>query len=949
MRVIGTSITNGATGVSYLTKEIGFMVNEPVLFSTVSPANIIMNPVIPGVIVAYNIGAQTFSVNFGNATMTPNTTYTLQLNGADVRDAANNQLDGNSDGIGGDNYSLSFTTGAEDNTVPQMQWADCTALRCLIGFNIAMQNSTVMNSTNWVLKNAQGQLVNLNGANFRYNFEGSGQGFSKNELEISGLNLVSAASYTLVAQGGVKGLNKVSFGNTGNTITLNAHGDYNKFDDAAVMQAGGTGFYLFGGGDVYSANMKAFSPVSIRPFNKKELQSSAYGVNLPLTQSIPSGGKIILTFPGGFNVTNAAMVATNRSSLNSDINGAGTGTLTISSVTTDNINKKVTLVTAGGATASNDYLHLDLDGIVNGTASTVNWNGGTGGYTVSAEARTALGAPLESNIVSERFEITAAGAGQITVNVKDSQNAGIQNAKVHIENFETGEVKQTTDISGQTVFIGLNNGTYRAWVEGPNENYSNILNIRTIELTQGNSSKTENFTLNSLSLTLSGTITHPGISAGGNVEVELFAGSPNGWFSKVVTLENDGSTNFALKAGAGEYNVGIRQSLKNEFSKTAALPTPEFFPPSEKKITLVNQSLTGIDFTLGSANRTINVIVKDQNDNRLNGVGIWAYNPRGGSGGAWGQTGADGTAALKVADGEYTVGASKPGLPNTAEQRVEVNAGNSSPTLTIKFSKATASIAGTITDGSNPMQYVSVTCFSNKGFKESSVTDSTGAYTLFVRGGLSGETYTCEASSPQYGRLSAVTGVTISNFTVSTTEAITGKNFEYNSTTFRTIMGSVGQANVSVWAEEVNASGNFVSWGGGVNSDNSGNYKLYLPPNTVGNSYQIHAWSPSIGGELGVLKNIDVSAGNASNKNFTLPTLRTLTIALTNVPSGISKVLIDVMNPTTNMGNNTVLKVTNGVASGTMSLGDGSYEARASIEGFGQVRPDTPNNGTFTL
>ncbi|EKD92836.1 MAG: hypothetical protein ACD_28C00320G0001, partial [uncultured bacterium] len=139
---------------------------------------------------------------------------------------------------------------------------------------------------------------------------------------------------------------------------------------------------------------------------------------------------------------------------------------------------------------------------------------------------------------------------------------------MHIENFETGEVKQTTDISGQTVFIGLNNGTYRAWVEGPNENYSNILNIRTIELTQGNSSKTENFTLNSLSLTLSGTITHPGISAGGNVEVELFAGSPNGWFSKVVTLENDGSTNFALKAGAGEYNVGIRQSLKNEFSKT---------------------------------------------------------------------------------------------------------------------------------------------------------------------------------------------------------------------------------------------------------------------------------------------------------------------------------------------------------------------------------------------
>ena len=118
---------------------------------------------------------------------------------------------------------------------------------------------------------------------------------------------------------------------------------------------------------------------------------------MPISNGLENGGRIVLTFPDGFDISN--VVPDSESPINADMNGPGPGTVTFktSGVTEDGsaatqggaandgitINADANTVTIWLTTtqviSGADFIHIDLDGIVN---TTIPKGFDTPGYTV---------------------------------------------------------------------------------------------------------------------------------------------------------------------------------------------------------------------------------------------------------------------------------------------------------------------------------------------------------------------------------------------------------------------------------------------------------------------------------------------------------------------------------------------------------------------------------------
>ena len=148
-----------------------------------------------------------------------------------------------------------------------------------------------------------------------------------------------------------------------------------------VQNSTTTGGNLGPGMGMIDPAMQGMNPTRVTPMNRAAGASSNYKVEMLAATSVPSAGKIVLTFPTGFNVTNAAAVATANSFCNADLNGPGTGAPTIASIANDNVSGTVTITTGGAATGANTFLCLDLSGIVNSTVPN------SAGYSVDIKTR----------------------------------------------------------------------------------------------------------------------------------------------------------------------------------------------------------------------------------------------------------------------------------------------------------------------------------------------------------------------------------------------------------------------------------------------------------------------------------------------------------------------------------------------------------------------------------
>ncbi|MEK7218627.1 MAG: Ig-like domain-containing protein, partial [Patescibacteria group bacterium] len=133
-------------------------------------------------------------------------------------------------------------------------------------------------------------------------------------------------------------------------------------------------------------------PKMVLPMSPIAGTTTNYEIMLATSAAIPSGGKLVFTFPTGFSTSaNCGTKATLP--MNDDINGPGAGTITIASIACDNVERTVRVTTGGAATQASDMLHFLIQAIVN---TPVPSSSGTDGYRIDIQTQTSTGTLLES-------------------------------------------------------------------------------------------------------------------------------------------------------------------------------------------------------------------------------------------------------------------------------------------------------------------------------------------------------------------------------------------------------------------------------------------------------------------------------------------------------------------------------------------------------------------------
>mgnify|MGYP000887896944 CR=1 FL=1 len=761
-------------------------------------------------------------------------------------------------------------------------------------------------------------------------------------------------------------------------------------------------------------DFKTFMPISVWPMNQTAGKSTNYHVNFPITQALDNGGKIILTFPSSFDMSNVALATDPSGNLfffNQDMNGPG-GTMTagttmnnegkvqISNIEANNQSKNLTLTLSiddgtGCTLDSNgvfeatctdtnttsttmpyDFLEFELDGIINGDASQIDWANDTGGYQVSISTKNSTGKTLEGPIKSMKFDIKDAGNGSIAGKVTGPNGTGnVANAKVILDSPLAGHLETVTDANGLYSFSQLpvsesNNswdGWYHLWIEAPRDNdaYFGGQGVE-LQLTSANpTSSGNNVSLNSAGVPVTVTITHTDDELDGK-EVSLWASGPSGWKDTKVTLEADNSTDVIFNVSNGNWDFGVMPYVEHSAFGTGDIDQ-NFVPPRpvQKDIT----GATNLTISLASAGLTLSGEVTDGNSGLAN-VEVYAYDPSGNGFGGHTKTSTDGSYSLKIGPGTYTVGAFKPGLPSIPEQTIEAKTHKKGVDFTLI--KSDRSISGTVTDGTNAIQYASVNAWTEDGRFASANTDAQGKYTLFIPPG----TWNLDVFAPSYGSLEPASGVTVEDIVVGNAATITSKDFYVSEANYYLISGTVedgsanGIPNVFINAEEVSFNGgsvgDFVGSGNSSQTDNNGNFAIRVKANTAGigssaTRYALHAWSPDYGDlNPDSLNVLDVSTADSSSNDFTLSDKRTITVQIQNGDDlergsvDIEEAFVDIHSLTADQGNHRRFKdidLTAGDATiGTLKVSDATgFEARLHIPGIGEFSGTVSALSTFDI
>ncbi|HLD19783.1 MAG TPA: carboxypeptidase regulatory-like domain-containing protein [Patescibacteria group bacterium] len=926
-----------------------------------------------------------------NGTLSTQKDFRITLQGNTVKDIAGNYLDGDFDGVAGGNYTYVFATNnVQDTTAPQISWADSDGFKLSVKFNAAMKKSTVTSASNWTLTGSSG-VVSISGAHIEYDaFD--------NSVHFDGLSLTESQQYTIAASSNIKGLNNVAVDTSNNSKQFTVHG----FSGAGAKGCTATGFeFGCGTNDAFNPNVMTFMPINVWPMNSFSNQTSRYNISFPVTKAIASGGMIELVFPVGFDVSQAAQSnADTESFMNKDINGPGTGTVTMASVTGNASTRKVTIVTSG-ASQANDYLTFELKNIVNGPASVIDWASNTGGHKVEITSKDSTSKTLEGPLSSMPFPLDKGGNGVISGKVtKTDGTTGIASAKIWLSTSRGGGFEKQTGSDGSFTFTGLPlpetsataNDFLNYWLNIEPPKSAGYLAGSSVEmkLSDETTSSTGNvIKIKQGSSVVSGKFSYNTAALNGKT-VRLWASGPDGWLEYTFVLNGktagndaaaacsgpatgfDTCTNYSVNISDGIWNIGVDPYTPMNVGFSAGPPPdPEFMPPAAQNITV---SGTGTaNFSLSSASKTITGTVVDQNNTGLTGMQVWSYDPSGTNGfGSHTETKADGTFTLKVVPGVYKVGAGKPGMPPLSEQQVTVpTTGTNTPSsLTFTFSKSDKTVKGIVLDESgNPIQFAGINA-SNASTQEfiPAGTNNSGYYTLFLPQG----TWKIEVRAPGYGRIktdpsgtdpTADRSVDAFSYSVTLSSSAadkSGYNFKAGAgnVTYKNITGTIKDSNnagisgVMVWADELDATSIFTGNGNGTQTDSNGAFSVKVPANCTGadnsactTSYRLGAHVKGVG-PLQQKTGLKIAASGSAlaSQDWTLAATRSVTvkfykgtIAAENLYAP-AEAFVDAFNQSSNTGNN--IRVA-GVSSSTLELQESSYDVRAYIPGYGEVTPDS--------
>ncbi|KKR15374.1 MAG: hypothetical protein UT42_C0003G0001, partial [Candidatus Falkowbacteria bacterium GW2011_GWA2_39_24] len=932
-------ITAGTTAVGVGLGAIEMTFSEGMATSTITSSNITIKA-------GSNSVASTVEWDSKNNTarlkpssaLSANTMYTVTV-GTGVTDLAGNVIN--------TAYTFSFKTGASDVIAPAVLYANGDDYAVAVTFSESMNGASQTDTSNW-------SKSVINKANFTIKtVDGSGTGISPYATATS---LSDVANVTLIydnanntttikglALGSISGLNFQIFVDAvtdkSNNVIANTTGRVVTGSNAAQgpVQSSATTYSNLGpGGGGFDSPMMDMGTMGMMmagafPMNAMASKTTTYFVDIPTTKSIPSGGKILLTFPAGFDVTSAAKDA--NSPVNNDINERNAGTVTIASVAKDVNARTVTITTATAATQAMDYLHMDISGIIN---ASVPRDFGTQGYSVDIKTFNASNVMLES-VTTMPFFITQAGdytlSGTITMrNGNDTGNVSVktgQTMKVMLGSPMTGPQEATVTFDGDQnadfSFSGLPAAEYWLFTT-PSVNvlspvdasleftgYTQPESIKINETTDLSSDSSDNnvvdrdITLKQLDanagtavvVNLIGNFATDGIDD----DVDIFANSYNNF--RVKTLSNvgvqNGSTDYTLYLPDGDWQIGIGPAMSTSMM-AGPPPMPDWMPPMPISVKVDADGSPAVSERSGTVNngeisfdisaqvsKTIAGTVTNDSGTGIADAEVYAYQPNGGFGGSFTKTAANGTYTLKIMNaGTYMVGTRKPGLPSPQDKTVAV-AGSNVTDVNFVMKQASYTISGKVLDANNnPMAYAPVWTHKTTGQgNANTMSNANGNYILYVDAG----TWQVEGDIPGYGWTQYDTTTTIS------TASATDINLKpSSSTTWVTISGTVTindstQNYMPIRAVKYDALGNRLNREFGSSTDATGNYSISVPGGSEAQYYRIDIWTPDYG-EVGLSTdgvannpaNVSVTNSNVTGKNITIAAenLKTVTITFDN-------------------------------------------------------------------
>ncbi len=956
--ITGVFPSPGATGVVRPVGDISIGFSEDMNAATISGTTITINNSITGT-VTYN--AQQRAAHFApNIPLAQNTAYTVTV-GTAVTDLSGNGLAGNGGvanavTIAGSSsaYVFSFTTAntANETVKPTVQSANADNFGVAVTFSEPIKSgggpAAADNIANYTLESPVGTSISLGGKTVTYD----GPTMT---ARITGLSLQNGALFKITASNIMQDL-------AGNSMETVSSANVSQATVASSTMTGG--LLGPGGGMMQTGGMMGMSPIRVSPMNRLAGATSGYFVEMPVTTSIPLGASIVLTFPTGFDVTNAAaMTAVTESPANSDINGPATGVVTIASTAVNISARTITIVTGGAETGANTFLRFDLKTIVNSTVPN------SAGYTVDIKTKTAANVILETQ-TSSFFFLGQAGTNTLTVTVfndngeggvtagdgiKSGTEPGIASATVFLFSMAVGGQSGTTDVNGVATFPSLVNGTdYMVGIEPSSVTAGGFsFNSAHQPLSiSGNTAKS--FGLRAAPHTIAGTITGPI-----NTKVDVFASGFNGYTSVTVDTGAGGSVAYSLPAQASTtYRVGVSPSMPRTFMQPgSAMPPPPtftFMPPPMIEVAVAAANVTGKNFALTATDKTIAGTVKDSAGVGINKAQVFARPVQTSSDGTntgfgtGGETDTQGNFSLRVTPGVYLVGVFKPGMPNVQEKQITVATVNTPATLAFVIDASTSlTISGKVTDDAgNAVAYAGVggrrvTSTTNttslggdSGNFVGGPTDANGAYTLYVTAG----TWVIEAYAPGFGRLGTKT------VTVVAGTSLTGQDFSAATLSVGTITGQATKATVAQQGVMVRADG--ANGGNMAITDVSGNYTLKVP---AGTGYTINCYFPGVG-EATPLTGVTVTSGaTSSGNNCSLAAPITVTVNVTNGTSGITGAFVDARD-TNGRGNGTNSYTTSGAnAVYVLTLSPGTYTVRAGHPSYGMLGSTLSVSTTQTI
>lgn len=727
--VTGVFPQHASTGVDRATYDIGVSFNEPLDPSTVTNVKIKLIPdlnsndtaddtALTNVNISLDRDARSVHITPSGLLVASTKFFVKIVSGVNgVKDSVGNALVAD--------IEKSFTTGtninggASDSTGPKVEFANGDNQGIFVTFNEPLKYGYADN-VNMVSSSGANDINNASLITIEMSSD-SGTSWQTVSLvdQNGGLLTGKTIKYephfkTLQIQGLAMNPNtlfRVTVSTSVQDLSGNAMDSSNRIASGTVKSAQSTGGNLGpGGGGQSATDFFTFgtNPVKAFPRNGRAGSTTDFEIAFGVTTAVPGSGLIKLTFPSGFSFDTTNADATKRcTSLptstfeNNDLNGPGTGTVTVSSITCDSVSRVVTLTLGATGVQANDQVRFLLQGVL---LSTVPKDPSTSGYTVDIktyngttllESKTSM--PFFSSTPGSRtasgkvFVDNGAGGGTASNNIPDGTESGVQSVKVCLGG-PSGFNCATTDSNGAFSFTQLGDGFYHidippltsgSYTGGPffkdlNISGSNITNVYfpVQEVTNSNILNVE--------------VTGSGLN-GTKVDVFAFQGGGSvggagpqpsrGFVVRECTIGTD-CDNLQIPLAVGNWEVGVGPRMPKDLGVTTAPPDFNFVPPRPVQVTVTNSGVPdacggvgGLElcFALTGATNQIKGKVVDGSGSAISNVFVSARpsfteKASGPSMAGVAQSDSKGNFSLKIKGGEtYLVDAFIPGMPPSQE------------------------------------------------------------------------------------------------------------------------------------------------------------------------------------------------------------------------------------------------------------------------------------------